>query len=186
MSAGPLRGRIRPGDELRGCLAGRPPGSLIQGVEIFPDGSARPGNDLPVDIIRPGSRALLVGIGSKQAGIDSNGIYKAPNAHALESEALVRELRACRMPNGSSRRASLRCSEIILLQRRSLTTPYVGPGVRTKRKESAETCIKTSVAESFLQRCAPAQCFRPWIRAATVLAITSSDAVTRWTPPAIR
>src|SRR5438046_2723521 len=73
VSAGPLRGRIRPGDELRYRLAGCAPGSLIQGIEIFPDGSARPGDGLPVDIIRPGSRALLVGIGSNQAGIDRKG-----------------------------------------------------------------------------------------------------------------
>jgi hypothetical protein len=73
MSAGPLRGRIRPGDELRYRLAGCAPGGLIQGIEIFPDGSARPGNGFPVNIIRPGSRALLVGIGSNQAGIDRKG-----------------------------------------------------------------------------------------------------------------
>src|SRR2546430_9876661 len=73
VSAGPLRGRIRPGDELRFRLAGCAPGSLIQGIEIFPDGSARPGDGLPVDIIRPGSRALLVGIGSNQAGIERKG-----------------------------------------------------------------------------------------------------------------
>ena len=73
LSAGPLCGRIRLGDELQYRLAGCAPGSLIQGIEIFPDGSARPGDGLPVDIIRPGSRALLVGIGSNQAGIDSKG-----------------------------------------------------------------------------------------------------------------
>ena len=69
-SEGPLCGRIRPGDELRYRLAGCAPGSLIQGIEIFPDGSARPGDGLPVNVIRPGRRALLVGIGSNQAGID--------------------------------------------------------------------------------------------------------------------
>ena len=68
VSAGPLRRRIRPGDELRYRLAGCTPGSLIQGIKIFSDGSARPGDGLPVDIIRPGRRALLVGIGSNQAG----------------------------------------------------------------------------------------------------------------------
>src|SRR5207344_2728768 len=40
VSAGPLCGRIRLGDELRYRLARRAPGSLIQGVEIFADGSA--------------------------------------------------------------------------------------------------------------------------------------------------
>src|SRR2546423_14592584 len=69
VSAGPLRGRIRPGDELRYRLAGCAPGSLIQGIEIFPDGSARPGDALPADIIRPSSIALLVGIGSNHSGM---------------------------------------------------------------------------------------------------------------------
>ena len=62
VSAGPLCGRIRPGDELRYRIAGCAPGSFIQGVEIFPDRSARPGDGFLVNIIRPGSRTLLVGI----------------------------------------------------------------------------------------------------------------------------
>src|SRR4029079_18097430 len=89
VSAGPLGGRIRPGDELRYRLAGCAPGRLIQGIEIFPDGSARPGNGLPVDIIRPGSRALLVGIGSNQAGIDSKGrTINQPFCHAASDHGL--------------------------------------------------------------------------------------------------
>ena len=89
VSAGPLCGRIRPGDELRYRLARCAPGSLIQGIEIFPDGSARPGDGLPVDIIRPGSRALLVGIGSNQAGIDSKGRpVNQPFCHAASDHGL--------------------------------------------------------------------------------------------------
>jgi hypothetical protein len=74
VSAGPLCRWIRPGDELRYRLARRAPGGLIQGVEIFPDGSSRPGDGLPVNIVRPGGRALLVGIGGNQAGIDRKTI----------------------------------------------------------------------------------------------------------------
>src|SRR5467141_4938857 len=89
LSAGPLCGRIRPGDELRYRLAGCAPGSLIQGIEIFPDGSARLGDGLPVYIIRPGSRALLVGIGSNQAGIDSKGRpINHPFCHAASNHGL--------------------------------------------------------------------------------------------------
>jgi len=87
--AGPLCGRIRPGDELRYRLAGRAPGSLIQGVEIFPDRPARPGYGLPVNIVRPGSRALLVGIGGNQAGIDrKSGPVDQPFRHAAPDHGL--------------------------------------------------------------------------------------------------
>ena len=70
MSASPLRGRIRLRDELRHGFARRAPCCLIQGVEILPDGSARPGNGLPVNLVRPSSRTLLVGVSGNQAGID--------------------------------------------------------------------------------------------------------------------
>jgi hypothetical protein len=43
--------------------------------------------------------------------------------------------------------------EVILLQRWSLATSRVGAHSRSKRKSSAETCIKISVTESFDQRC---------------------------------
>jgi hypothetical protein len=49
------------------------PHSLIQGVEILSDGSARPGKGLPVNLVRPSSCALLVGIGGDQAGIERKG-----------------------------------------------------------------------------------------------------------------
>ena len=89
VSAGPLCGRIRPGDELRYRLAGCAPGSLIQGIEIFPDGSARPGNGLSVNIVRPSSRALLVGIGGNQAGIDrKSGPLNQSFCHAAPDHGL--------------------------------------------------------------------------------------------------
>ena len=43
--------------------------------------------------------------------------------------------------------------QVILLQRRSLASSHGGARVRSKRESSAETCIKISVTESFLQRC---------------------------------
>src|SRR6267378_1851369 len=43
--------------------------------------------------------------------------------------------------------------QVILLQRRSLASSHVGARVRSKRESSAETCIKISVTENFLQRC---------------------------------
>jgi hypothetical protein len=89
VSTGPLRGRIRSSDKLRYRLAGYTPGSLIQGIEIFPDASACPGDGLPVDIIRPGGRALFVGIGSNQAGIDSEGRpINQPFCHAASDNGL--------------------------------------------------------------------------------------------------
>ena len=89
VSAGSLCGRIRPGDELRYRLARRAPSSLIQGVEIFPDGSARPGDGLPVNIVRPSSRALLVGISRNQAGIDrKSGPLDQPFCHAAPDHGL--------------------------------------------------------------------------------------------------
>src|ERR1700730_11208593 len=42
--------------------------------------------------------------------------------------------------------------EVILLQRGSLATTHAGAHFRSKRKSSAETCIKISVTESLLQR----------------------------------
>ena len=89
VSAGPLCRWIRPGDELRYRLARRAPGGLIQGVEIFPDGSSRPGDGLPVNIVRPGGRALLVGIGGNQAGIDrKSGSLDQPFCQAAPDHRL--------------------------------------------------------------------------------------------------
>ena len=68
VSAGPLRGRIRLGDELRDRFARRTPGGLIQRIEILPDGSARPGNALPVNLIS--NSALFVGVSRNKAGIE--------------------------------------------------------------------------------------------------------------------
>ena len=89
MSPGPLCGRIRLGDELRYRLARRAPSSLIQGVEIFPDGSASTGDGLPVNIVRPSGRALLVGIGGNQAGIvRKSGPLDQPFCHAAPDHGL--------------------------------------------------------------------------------------------------
>src|ERR1700685_2864171 len=85
VSAGPLCGRIRFGDELRYRLARRAPSSLIKGVEIFADGSARPGDGLPVNVVRPSSRTLLVGIGGGQAGVDRKN---APSYHPARTQVL--------------------------------------------------------------------------------------------------
>jgi hypothetical protein len=73
-----------------------------------------------------------------------------------------------------------------LLQRRSLASSHVGARVRSKRESSAETCIKISVTESFLQRCERwlaravprrnVSTLKVSFRAATVFAITSSEA----------
>ena len=89
MSAGPLCGRIRLGDELRYRIARRAPSSLIQGVEIFPDGPARRGDGLPVNLVRPGRGALLVGIRGNQAGIDrKSGPLDQPFCHAAPDHGL--------------------------------------------------------------------------------------------------
>src|SRR5262245_2978306 len=69
----PLRGRVRLRDELRHRLARRAPSRLIQCVQILSDGTARPGDGFPVDVIRSSDGALLVGIGGNQAGIDRKG-----------------------------------------------------------------------------------------------------------------
>jgi hypothetical protein len=58
VSAGPLHGRIRLGDELRDRFARRTPGGRIQRIEILPAGSARPGNALPVNLTS-NARCLL-------------------------------------------------------------------------------------------------------------------------------
>jgi hypothetical protein len=81
MSAGPLRGWIRPGDELRDRLAGRAPGSLIQGIEIFPDGPARPGDGLPVDSSDPAAKRCLLA---------SAAIRLASTAKAYTSSLMLR------------------------------------------------------------------------------------------------
>ena len=70
MSAGPLRGRIRLGDQLRDRFARRTPGGLIQRIKILPNGSLRPGNALPVNLIRASNSALFVAVSRDQAGID--------------------------------------------------------------------------------------------------------------------
>jgi hypothetical protein len=50
---------------------------------------ARPGDRLRVNIIRPGSRSLLVGIGSNQAGIDRKGSpIDQPFGHAAPDHGL--------------------------------------------------------------------------------------------------
>ena len=73
VSTCPLRGRVRLRDELRHRLARYAPSRLIQRVQILPDGTARPGESFPVDVVRSGDGALLIGIGGNQAGIDSKG-----------------------------------------------------------------------------------------------------------------
>lgn len=72
--SGPLRRRIGARDELRLGLADRAPGGFVERVEIFADRSARPGEIVPVD--RRGSvrRALRVGIGLDQAGVDREAL----------------------------------------------------------------------------------------------------------------
>jgi len=51
-------------------------------VSIFPDGSACPGDGLPVNIVKPGGRALLVGIGGNQAGDEELSERKVPTGDA--------------------------------------------------------------------------------------------------------
>ena len=68
--AGPLRRRIGPRDELRLHLARRAPGGIVQRVEILLHRAAGLGHRLPVDRFRPFRRALLVGVGPDQAGVD--------------------------------------------------------------------------------------------------------------------
>ncbi len=59
------------------------------GYRDIPDGSARPGDGLPVNILRPDSRALLVGIGGNQAGIDRKGSpVDQPFGHAAPDHGL--------------------------------------------------------------------------------------------------
>jgi hypothetical protein len=68
--SGPLRRRIGARDELRLRLAGRAPGGFVEGVEILADRAARPGEIVPIDRLGRFRRALLVGVGPDQAGID--------------------------------------------------------------------------------------------------------------------
>jgi hypothetical protein len=63
--------------------------SLAAPIEIFPDGSERLGDGLPVNIIRPSSGTLLVGIGGNQAGIDrKSGPLDQPFCHAAPDHGL--------------------------------------------------------------------------------------------------
>src|SRR5215216_1317297 len=73
VSAGPLRGWVRLVNEFRYCVARRAPGRFIQRIEILPDGSARPCNGPPVNLISSSNSALLVSVGGNQAGIDRKG-----------------------------------------------------------------------------------------------------------------
>ena len=68
--AGPLRRRIGPRHELRLHLARRTPGGIVERVEILLHRATGLGHRLPVDRLRPFRRALLVGVGPDQAGID--------------------------------------------------------------------------------------------------------------------
>jgi NAD(P)-dependent dehydrogenase (short-subunit alcohol dehydrogenase family) len=87
--AGPLRGRIRLRDELRYRFARCAPGSLIQSVEILPDRSTRPGNGLPVHLVRPSGRTLLIGVSGNQAGIDRKSApVDQPFCHAAADHGL--------------------------------------------------------------------------------------------------
>lgn len=73
VSPGPLRGRIGSRDKLRHRLARCTPSRFIQRVEVLADGPPRPGKRVPVMVLSPHSGALLVGVGSDQAGIDGEG-----------------------------------------------------------------------------------------------------------------
>jgi hypothetical protein len=68
--AGPLCGRIGSRHELRLHLARRAPSGIIECVEILLHRAPCLGHRLPVDRLRPFSRALPVGIGPDQARID--------------------------------------------------------------------------------------------------------------------
>ena len=70
-----------------GTAARRARSSFIQGVEIFADGSARSGDGLPINIVRPGRRALLVGIGSNQCIMQSSPVDQ-PLGHAAPDDGL--------------------------------------------------------------------------------------------------
>jgi len=70
----PLRRRIGPGHELRLDLARCPPGGIIERVEIFLYRPPGLGHGFPVDGLRPFRRALPVGVGPDQAGIDGEAL----------------------------------------------------------------------------------------------------------------
>jgi hypothetical protein len=70
VSTGPLGCRVGRRDELRNNLAGGAPRRIVEGLKILLHRAAR---SLGIAIsvpVRPRDRALLVGIGSNQAGID--------------------------------------------------------------------------------------------------------------------
>jgi hypothetical protein len=63
--------------------------SLIQGVEILPDGSTRPGNGFPVNLVRPSNSALFVSVSGNQARIDrKSGPVDQPLCHAAPNHGL--------------------------------------------------------------------------------------------------
>ena len=73
-AAGPLSRGIRWRDELWHNLAGGTPGGLIEGVEIFPNGATSPRQLRPIDVIRACNRALFIGVGCDQTGIDGEAL----------------------------------------------------------------------------------------------------------------
>src|SRR5882762_3481017 len=74
VSAGPLRCRIGPGDELRRDLAGRTPGGLVESVEILPYGTPARSERRPICTFCAGDGPLLVGVGRDQTGIDRKSL----------------------------------------------------------------------------------------------------------------
>jgi hypothetical protein len=70
----PLRGRLRRRDELRDHLAGGAPGGFIKRIGIFPHGAPCRRQLLPVDLIGTGERALLIGVGCNQTGINGEAL----------------------------------------------------------------------------------------------------------------
>jgi hypothetical protein len=87
--AGPLRGRIRPRDELWRRRARRAPGSIVERVEVLADRTPGRRQFLPVDFVRAVRRALPVGVGPDQAGIDRAKPSPPTSPSAMQRRTIV-------------------------------------------------------------------------------------------------
>jgi hypothetical protein len=74
VGAGPLRRWVCLGHELWDDLGGRTPRSLIKRFQILAHRAACRCERRPIGLLRTSNRALLVGVGRNQAGIDSEAV----------------------------------------------------------------------------------------------------------------
>src|SRR5262245_46109642 len=103
--AGPLGGWIGRRHKLRRDVARRTEGSVVEGRQILPHGPARDLGITRLLPLRPGDRALLVGVGRNQACIDRKPFATdQPSRNTCLNNTLKRTARQRR--NHSSQRSS--------------------------------------------------------------------------------